>query len=45
MIQSYLLQESDEAIDTEGALPVVEQSELSDWIKSTLGQKVGRHGH
>ncbi len=24
----------------EGSLPITEQSDLSDWIKSTLGQKV-----
>merc|ERR1719209_1878941 len=35
-------QASDEAVTTEDSLPVVEQSELSDWIKSTLGQKAAK---
>merc|ERR1719336_565239 len=35
-------QESDEAVDTEGSLPVREQSELTDWVKVTLGQKAAK---
>jgi hypothetical protein len=34
------VEDSDEAVEVEGSLPVTEQSDLSDWIKSTLGQKV-----
>merc|ERR550519_3037186 len=41
-VEKEMRQESDEAVDTEGSLPVREQSELSDWIKSTLGQKVAK---
>ena len=29
-------------MDLEGSLPVREQSELSDWIKSTLGGKAAK---
>jgi hypothetical protein len=35
-----VFEDSDEAVEVEGSLPVTEQSDLSDWIKSTLGQKV-----
>merc|ERR1712168_1202931 len=34
--------DSDEMVDTEGSLPVKDQSVLSDWIKVTLGQKVAK---
>lgn len=40
--EKEMRQESDEAVEAEGALPVTEQSDLSDWIKSTLGQKVAK---
>merc|ERR1719309_1771767 len=33
---------AEETVVTDDSLPVVEQSELSDWIKSTLGQKVAK---
>jgi TNF receptor-associated protein 1 len=32
-VEKEMRQDSDEAVDTEGSLPVTEQSELSDWIK------------
>ena len=32
-VEKEMRQDKDEAIDTEGSLPVREQSELSDWIK------------
>jgi len=41
-VEKEMRQVSDEAVVTEDSLPVVEQSELSDWIKSTLGQKVAK---
>jgi TNF receptor-associated protein 1 len=41
-VEKEMRQDSDEAVDTEGSLPVTEQSELSDWIKMTLGQKASK---
>eukprot|EP00088_Acartia_fossae_P034299 TRINITY_DN3518_c1_g1_i1.p2 TRINITY_DN3518_c1_g1~~TRINITY_DN3518_c1_g1_i1.p2 ORF type:complete len:697 (-),score=200.61 TRINITY_DN3518_c1_g1_i1:120-2210(-) len=41
-VEKEMRQDSDEAVDTEGSLPVTEQSQLSDWIKVTLGQKVAK---
>jgi len=41
-VEKEMRQDKDEAIDTEGSLPVREQSELSDWIKVTLGQKAAK---
>jgi hypothetical protein len=40
MYLPHVFEDSDEAVEVEGSLPVTEQSDLSDWIKSTLGQKV-----
>jgi hypothetical protein len=40
MYLPLVFEDSDEAVEVEGSLPVTEQSDLSDWIKSTLGQKV-----
>jgi len=41
-VEKEMRQDSDEMVDTEGSLPVKDQSVLSDWIKVTLGQKVAK---
>lgn len=41
-VEKEMRQDSDEIVDTEGSLPVGDQSELSDWMKLTLGQKVAK---
>lgn len=41
-VEKEMRQGSEETVDKEGSLPVVEQCELSDWIKGTLGQKVAK---
>merc|ERR1719244_966058 len=41
-VEKEMRQDSEEAVESEGSLPVRDQSELSDWIKSTLGQKAAK---
>jgi len=41
-VEKEMRQDSDEIVDTEGSMPVGDQSELSDWMKLTLGQKVAK---
>jgi len=41
-VEKEMRQGGEETVEKEGSLPVVEQCELSDWIKSTLGQKAAK---